>query len=426
MDYSKLQTLDSEVSETIDLVAPIHQELLFFRCDSMLQTLDSMLQNPRTETKVTGAQYVGKRYLLTYDFIIDVLAALPLPQFAVLVIIPSLDGQSSISKENVLKFIIFCQYIPRVIQTSLLYKKFASIFGFLIDVAWVRAAYNLLFYVLASHVVGALWYFFAIESELRCWHNACKRHNCQSKYLYCGESRVGDYGFLNTSCPLLERSELKNSTDFDFGIYLDAFQTHVLERIDIRKKILYCSLWGLQNLRTGFYHASNLKAGDLCGEELFSWALDHKTPQLPFSTRTVKAVTDVQAFALVADDLLFLASQFRSFHSTTHITGGHGQPATYRLHGGNWKRKQENILEDKSKRLQDASGTSTLSLGASIYVSRFSSNSLRNLRRNHDVDVSTPKLELMLQKPTQPMMQQSLPLGKMLCALIACFLSSIL
>ncbi|KAI3731853.1 hypothetical protein L1987_63043 [Smallanthus sonchifolius] len=144
-------------------------------------------------------------------------------------------------------------------------------------------------------------------------------------------------------------------------------------------------------------------------QRLFLCALDPKTPQLPFSTRTVKALTDVQAFALVADDLLFLASQFRSFCSrhvqnTFRYYSHHRRTraaryiqSAWRKH---WKRKQKNILEDKSKREQDANGTSTLSLGASIYVSRFSSNSLRNLRRNHNTDVSTP------------MMQQSLPLGK--------------
>ncbi|KAI3731851.1 hypothetical protein L1987_63041 [Smallanthus sonchifolius] len=200
-------------------------------------------------------QYVAKRYLLTYGFIIDVLAALPLPQFAVFVLVPKLDGQPTISngstsKESVLKFIVFCQYIPRVIQASLLYKKVASIYwDFLIDKAWVRAACNLLFYVLASHVIGALWYFFAIESKLRCWHNACKRHNCHSKYLYCGEGHVEDYGFLDTSCALLEQSEIRNSTNFDFGIYLHALQTRVLETTSFSRKTFYCSLWGLQNLR---------------------------------------------------------------------------------------------------------------------------------------------------------------------------------
>ncbi|KAF5756982.1 putative Ion transport domain, rmlC-like jelly roll, cyclic nucleotide-binding protein [Helianthus annuus] len=185
--------------------------------------------------------------------------------FAVLVIIQNLDGP--FSKEKLLKFIIFFQYVPRVIQTSLFYQKVTKVSGFLIEKAWAGAAFNFFLYVLASRVVGALWYFFAIESELRCWRIACKTHNYHSKYLYCGEGRVGDYGFLNTSCPLLERNEMKDSTNFDFGIFLDALQTRVVETRDFRQKILYCSWWGLQSLSS---LGQGLKASTYYGEILFA------------------------------------------------------------------------------------------------------------------------------------------------------------
>lgn len=66
--------------------------------------------------------------------------------------------------------------------------------------------------------------------------------------------------------------------------------------------------------RTGFFNSIKLKAGDFCGDELLTWALDPRSQRIPFSTRTVRAVTDVQAFALVADELLFVASQFRLLH----------------------------------------------------------------------------------------------------------------
>ncbi|PWA34380.1 potassium channel, voltage-dependent, EAG/ELK/ERG [Artemisia annua] len=434
--------------------------------------------------------YVARRYLSSY-FIIDVLAALPLPQFAVLVIIPNLDGPTSFLTKNLLKFIIFFQYIPRVIRVSLFYKKVTRISGFITEKAWAGAAFNFFLYVLASHVVGALWYLFAIESELRCWNIACERHNCYSKFLYCGESRVGNYGFLNTSCPLLERNEIKGSTNFDFGIYLDALQTRVLETRDFRQKILYCSWWGLQSVsslgqslktstfygeilfadfiaviglvlfallignmqkylqsysnftlrveemkekrreaedlmshislseelrqrvrrhkqykwkvtrgveldsfvkdlprdlrrdikrhlclsslrrvpmfeqmdehlmdamcdrlkpvlctendyllregdpvpeiifitsgtllslttngeRSGFFYSANLTAGDFCGEELLTWALNPINQRHPFSTRTVRAVSDVEAFSLGADELMFVVSQFKLHNS---------------------------------------------------------------------------------------------------------------
>ncbi|KAL8480714.1 hypothetical protein ACS0TY_027307 [Phlomoides rotata] len=68
--------------------------------------------------------------------------------------------------------------------------------------------------------------------------------------------------------------------------------------------------------RTGFFNSSQLGSGDFCGEELLTWAL-YPRPSilLPSSTRTVTAMTEVEAFALVSEDVMFVASQFRKLHS---------------------------------------------------------------------------------------------------------------
>ncbi|KAL0309719.1 UNVERIFIED_CONTAM: protein CNGC15a [Sesamum radiatum] len=68
--------------------------------------------------------------------------------------------------------------------------------------------------------------------------------------------------------------------------------------------------------RTGFFNSCQLGSGDFCGEELLSWAL-YPRPSilLPSSTRTVNAITEVEAFALVSEDVKFVASQFRKLHS---------------------------------------------------------------------------------------------------------------
>lgn len=68
--------------------------------------------------------------------------------------------------------------------------------------------------------------------------------------------------------------------------------------------------------RTGFFNCITLRPGDFCGEELLAWALLPKsTMSLPSSTRTVKALSEVEAFALRAEDLKFVANQFRRLHS---------------------------------------------------------------------------------------------------------------
>lgn len=67
--------------------------------------------------------------------------------------------------------------------------------------------------------------------------------------------------------------------------------------------------------RSGFFNSITLKPGDFCGEELLTWALVPDSDHLPSSTRTVKCVNEVEAFALRADDLKFVAKQFKRLHS---------------------------------------------------------------------------------------------------------------
>lgn len=169
--------------------------------------------------------------------------------------------------------------------------------------------------------------------------------------------------------------------------------------------------------RTGFFNSDYLKAGDFCGEELLTWALDpHLSNNLPISTRTVQALSEVEAFALVADDLKFVASQFRRLHSKQlrHTFRFYSQQwrtwaacfiqAAWRRH---CRKKLEESLREEENRLQDAlargSGSSP-SLGATIYASRFAANALRALRRNTSkkarmADRISP---ILLQKPAEP------------------------
>ncbi|GER33526.1 cyclic nucleotide-gated channel 15 [Striga asiatica] len=70
--------------------------------------------------------------------------------------------------------------------------------------------------------------------------------------------------------------------------------------------------------RTGFFNSCRIGPGDFCGEELLTWALDPRGASvagLPSSTRSVRAVSEVEAFALRAEDLKFVAAQFRRLHS---------------------------------------------------------------------------------------------------------------
>ncbi|XLT23730.1 hypothetical protein HN873_055022, partial [Arachis hypogaea] len=71
-----------------------------------------------------------------------------------------------------------------------------------------------------------------------------------------------------------------------------------------------------------------------------------------------------------------------------------------------WKKKVERQLREAEDRLQGAfvnEDESSLSLGATIYASRFAANALRNLRENSERNKRMPqRLPLLPPKPAEP------------------------
>lgn len=528
---------------------------------------------------------IAKRYLSTY-FIIDILAVLPIPQIVILFVIPNLKGVQSLNTKDTLKFVVLLQYIPRVLRVPPLYKEVTRTSGILTETAWAGAAFNLFLYMLASHVIGASWYLLSIERLTSCWIRTCQKNNCSSTLFDQEHSdRELIKQLLNQGCPV----QTPNTENFNFGIFLKALQSRVVESKNFPQKLFFCFWWGLQNLsslgqnlntsttvweiccavfisisglvlfsllignmqtylqsttrrleemrvkrrdaeqwmshrllpeslkgrirryeqykwqetrgvdednlvnnlpkdlrrdikrhlclallrrvplfekmddqlldalcarlkpmlytedsyivregdpvdemllimrgklltvttnggRTGFFNSDFLKAGDFCGEELLTWALDpHTLSNLPTSTRTVQALSEVEAFALKADDLKFVASQFRKLHSKQ-------LRHTFRFYSQQWRtwaacfiqaawrrfgrKKLEESLRKEENRLQDAltkGEGSSPSLGATIYASRFAANALRALRRGGARKARIERLSpILLQKPAEP------------------------
>ncbi|GAB4844590.1 Cyclic nucleotide-gated ion channel 1 [Ancistrocladus abbreviatus] len=531
---------------------------------------------------------IAIRYLSS-SFVVDVLAVLPLPQVAVLFIIPRLPSPAELRAKDLLKSLILSQYVPRILRIYPRYKEVTRTSGIITETAWAGAAFNLILYMLASHVVGSFWYLFAIERADACRRKACKTHGCNLGSLYCGKESGGDHRLIDGYCQPVGPDDIQN-TNSNFGMFSDAL-LYVVESRNFPQKLIYCCWWGLRNLsslgqnlktstsvgenlfagficvfglvlftslignmqkylqsttvrveemrvkrrdaeqwmshrllpenlrerirryeqykwqetrgvdedslirtlpkdlrrdikrhlclallmrvpmfktldeqvidamcdrlkpvlytessfivregdpvdemlfimrgclltmttnggRTGFFNSVYLKAGDFCGEELLTWALDpHSSSNLPISTRTVQSITDVEAFALMGDDLKFVASQFRRLHSRQ-------LRHTFRFYSQQWrtwaacfiqvawrqyyKRKLYKSLQEAEERLQDALTNevgSSPSLGATIYASRFAANALRNLRenapRNTRMSTRLPPI-LSLQKPAEP------------------------
>ncbi|KAL6227429.1 hypothetical protein ACLB2K_001387 [Fragaria x ananassa] len=174
---------------------------------------------------------------------VDILAILPLPQVLIFAIIPKLNNLRVLKATRSLNFIFIFQYVLRFLRICSLLKKDLGASGILAKSTWA----NLFFFMLASHVsscyfdvIGAFWYLFSIERKATCWIEACSHVGVHCS-LYCNDTYKASL-YLNDYCS-------KNSTSFDFGIYVDALASGVVDSADIVQRISYCFWWGLQNLR---------------------------------------------------------------------------------------------------------------------------------------------------------------------------------
>lgn len=224
----------------------------------------------RGELVIDPAQ-IAKRYL-RWHFIIDFLAVLPLPQFVVWRFLQRSNGSDVFATKQALFFIVLFQYVPRLLRVLPLTSELKRTAGVFAETAWAGAAYYLLLYMLASHIVGALWYLLAVERNDTCWQRTCKRQNgCSVNYLYCGNEGLSGYGaWSQTGSSILQANCSANGEQFDFGIFGNALSSGIVSSKKFISKYCYCLWWGLQNLST---LGQGLQTSTYPGEVIFSIAL---------------------------------------------------------------------------------------------------------------------------------------------------------
>ncbi|KAL6541100.1 putative cyclic nucleotide-gated ion channel 5 [Orobanche minor] len=228
----------------------------------------------RGELVINPAQ-IAKRYLKCY-FIIDFLAVLPLPQIVVWRFLQRSKGSDVLATKQALFFIILLQYIFRFARILPLTSELKRTSGVFAETAWAGAVSYLLLYMLASHIVGALWYLLSIERNDTCWQRACKHsERCITQFLYCGNQKMSGYNtwsnisdsVLSSACPV---GDDDNNPPFDFGIFRQALAAGIVSSKTFLSKYCYCLWWGLQNLST---LGQGLQTSTYPGESIFSIAL---------------------------------------------------------------------------------------------------------------------------------------------------------
>ncbi|KAJ6819383.1 putative cyclic nucleotide-gated ion channel 15 [Iris pallida] len=208
---------------------------------------------------------IAARYL-SRGFWLDFVAALPLTQFLIWVVIPNLDGSITTNTKNVLRFTIIFQYLPRMFLMFPLSSQIVKTSGVLTETNWAGAAFNLILYMLVSHIVGASWYLLSIERQEACWREACRLEMPQCQYRYLDCNSIDDSRNLWFRSSNLTELCKPRSGFYKFGIYADAVDSN-LTSAPFFHKYLYCFWWGLKNLSS---LGQNFETSMFAGENVFA------------------------------------------------------------------------------------------------------------------------------------------------------------
>nr|GEV07470.1 protein CNGC15b-like [Tanacetum cinerariifolium] len=210
---------------------------------------------------ILDSSSISERYLKG-EFWLDFLATLPIPQ--VMTWFHIVDKSEMMSTKTSVLYFIMLQFFLRLYLTFRLGSHISKQAGLVANVAWVGAAYNLVLFMLAAHVIGSMWYLLAIERQGLCWVQICDAETeCKHRYFDC----------VNVNLPLREAwyptsnvtSICADADNFKYGLVEDAVNYSVASA-NFLKKYCYCLWWGLRGLSSA---GQELQASPFLAESLF-------------------------------------------------------------------------------------------------------------------------------------------------------------
>ncbi|KAK1417872.1 hypothetical protein QVD17_27006 [Tagetes erecta] len=217
---------------------------------------------------VKDPEKIAQRYLKS-NFFVDLVATLPLPQILIWFICSAMITSNLTINDLIL--IVLLQFIPRLYLIFPLISRIINTTGVFIKTVWVGVAYNLVLYLLASHVFGASWYLLSFERHATCLKSSCRHDDdnpmmCSLDYLTCGCLDNNDRKTWVNGTKVFKFCDPKNITGFKYGIFEDAVANCVFS-FNFIDKICYCLSWGLRNLSS---YGQNLSPSMYIGETSFA------------------------------------------------------------------------------------------------------------------------------------------------------------
>ncbi|XP_048134182.1 cyclic nucleotide-gated ion channel 17-like isoform X2 [Rhodamnia argentea] len=218
---------------------------------------------------VMDPKKIARQYIRS-DFLVDLIAALPLPQIVIWFIIPAARSSRTDHNNNTLALIVLLQYVPRLYLMYPLSSQIIKATGVVTKTAWAGAAYNLLLYMLASHVIGAAWYLLSVDRYTSCWESVCRKEEspikCVPEYLSCDGFDLNRQRWANSTNVFNSCNPNNNSTTFNYGIFENAVTKNVVSS-NFVERYCYCLWWGLQQLSS---YGQNLSTSMFIGETSFA------------------------------------------------------------------------------------------------------------------------------------------------------------
>ncbi|KAM0967387.1 putative cyclic nucleotide-gated ion channel 13 [Malus sylvestris] len=197
---------------------------------------------------------IAKAIWASSEILIDIVTLLPLPQVAILIFFSKMSDLRSLTTTRMVFMNIFAlvQYMPRVFRIYFSPTELKKTHEEEISETptWIKGVLYFCMYIIASHVVGALWYFFAIQRMMMCWHSAChKNDGCDNRFFGCHDHHAfRNTTILNDLCPVSVSDNSSDTMLFSFGIFATVLQYGVVGSTNYFQKFLNCFWWGLRNL----------------------------------------------------------------------------------------------------------------------------------------------------------------------------------
>ncbi|KAM1232303.1 hypothetical protein ACFX13_042872 [Malus domestica] len=253
----KLKNVTLVLRLLADLIFVVH--IIHQICKAIKSVNPKEKENSGWESKAMAVA----RKLSWRSMVTDILAVLPIPQVLLVVVFFKMRGSGYLQKRKVLNFFLLAQYLPRIYRIHLSSNNLSQ------TGIWVKGAFNFFLYILASHVLGAFWYFFSIQRETSCWHQACMKQSISGVItFYCDNlgttPRDRDITLFQDECPI--NVPANTTPPFDFGIFLDSLKSNTTP-LDFSSKLFYSFWWGLRNLSN---FGTNLTTSTYVWENLFA------------------------------------------------------------------------------------------------------------------------------------------------------------